>query len=205
MMAVYAGLFGYLSVQRQRAFWTGRFDVGNMVQAVWSTAQGRPLETTDILGRQFTRLGAHVNPILVLFTPLTWTGHLPEALLVSQAVIVATGALPAFWLGRRWLGDDRLAVAAAAVYLLYPPLQWTTVTEFHPVTLAAPLLHVLHLGGRGAPLHDPDGARRARRADQGGGGPGPGGPRRLDVRPRARARATGRCWRRRRSRGWRSR
>ena len=50
MMAVYAGLFGYLSVQRQRAFWTGRFDVGNMVQAVWSTAHGRPLETTDTVG-----------------------------------------------------------------------------------------------------------------------------------------------------------
>jgi len=140
MMAVYAGLFSYLSVQRQRAFWTGRFDVGNMVQAVWSTAQGRPLETTDQLGRQFTRLGAHVDPILVLFTPLTWTGHLPEALLVSQAIIVATGAVPAFLLGRRWLGDDRLAVAGAAVYLLYPPLMWTTVAEFHPVTLAAPLL-----------------------------------------------------------------
>ena len=65
---------------------------------------------------------------------------LPEGLLVAQAVIVAAGALPAFWLGRRWLGDDRLAVAAAAVYLLYPPLQWATLTEFHPVTLAAPLL-----------------------------------------------------------------
>ena len=140
MVVVWAALFSYLSVARHRAFWTGRFDVGNMVQAVWSTAQGRPLETTDILGRQFTRLGAHVDPILVLFTPFAWTPFLPEALLVAQAVIVATGALPAFWLGRRWLGDDRLAVAAAAVYLLYPPLQWATVTEFHPVTLAAPLL-----------------------------------------------------------------
>jgi uncharacterized membrane protein len=140
MMAVYAGLFSYLSIARQRAFWAGRFDLGNMVQAVWSTAQGRPLETTDILGDQFSRLGAHVDPILVLFTPLAWTGVLPEGLLVAQAVIVAAGALPAFWLGRRWLGDDRLAVAAAAVYLLYPPLQWATLTEFHPVTLAAPLL-----------------------------------------------------------------
>jgi len=140
MMALYAGVFSYLSVRRHDAFWTGRFDLGNMVQAVWSTAQGRPLETTDIAGEQFTRLGAHVDPILVLFTPLAWTGALPQALLVSQAVIVALGALPAFWLGRRWLGDDRLAVAAAAVYLLYPPLQWATLTEFHPVTLAAPLL-----------------------------------------------------------------
>lgn len=140
MIALYAGLFSYLSVARQRAFWTGRFDVGNMVQAVWSTAQGRPLETTDVAGRQFVRLGTHVDPILVLFTPLAWTPVLPEALLVAQTLIVAAGALPAFWLGRRWLGDDRLAVAAAAVYLLYPPLQWATVTEFHPVTLAAPLL-----------------------------------------------------------------
>jgi uncharacterized membrane protein len=140
MIAVYAGVFSYLSLARHRAFWTGRFDLGNMAQAVWSTAHGRPLETTDIAGRQFTRLGAHVDPVLVLFTPLAWTPWLPQALLVLQAVIVALGALPAFWLGRRWLGDDRMAVGAAAVYLLYPPLQWTTVTEFHPVTLAAPLL-----------------------------------------------------------------
>ncbi|MFP5450987.1 MAG: DUF2079 domain-containing protein [Thermoleophilia bacterium] len=140
MAAVYAAVFSYLSVQRHRSFWTGRFDLGNMVQAVWSTAQGRPLETTDVAGRQFVRLGAHVDPILVLFAPLTWTGHLPEAMLIAQAVIVATGAIPAYHLGRRWLGDARLGVAAAAVYLLYPPLQWATVAEFHPVTLAAPLL-----------------------------------------------------------------
>ena len=140
MAATYALVFSYLSVARQRAFWTGRFDVGNMVQAVWSTAQGRPLETTDISGVQFVRLGAHVDPILVLFSPLAWTPFLPEGLLVAQALIVATGAFPAFWLGRRWLGDDRLAVAAAGVYLLYPPTQWATVTEFHPVTLATPLL-----------------------------------------------------------------
>ncbi|HSJ73981.1 MAG TPA: DUF2079 domain-containing protein [Miltoncostaeaceae bacterium] len=140
LAAVWAGLFSYLSVRRHDAFWTGRFDLGNMVQAVWSTAQGRPLETTDIAGDQFVRLGAHVDPILVLFAPLAWTGALPQALLVAQAVIVAAGALPAYWLGRRWLGDERLAVAAAAVYLLYPPLQWATLTEFHPVTLAAPLL-----------------------------------------------------------------
>jgi uncharacterized membrane protein len=140
MMAVYAGVFAWLSVARHRSFSTGRFDLGNMVQALWSTAEGRFLETTDVSGVQFNRLGAHVDLVLVLFTPLWWVWSSPEMLLVCQAVIVATGALPAFWLGRRWLGDDRLAVAGAAVYLLFPALQHATLFDFHPVTLAAPLL-----------------------------------------------------------------
>ncbi|MGD9694691.1 MAG: DUF2079 domain-containing protein [Thermoleophilia bacterium] len=140
LMAVWAGVFAWLSVLRYRTFSTGRFDLGNMVQAVWSTSEGRLFQTTDVSGKEFNRLGAHVDPILALFTPLWMMWSSPEVLLVAQAVIVATGALPAFWLGRRWLRDDRLAVAAAAVYLLYPGLQHSVLFDFHPVTLAAPLL-----------------------------------------------------------------
>jgi uncharacterized membrane protein len=140
MILADAALMAGLSVARHRAYSSGRFDLGNMVQAIWSTAHGRFLETTDVSGVQFNRLGAHVDLVLVLFTPLAWAWSTPEALVVAQAVIVALGALPAYWLGRRWLGDDRLAVAAAAVYLLYPPLQYATLFDFHPVTLAAPLL-----------------------------------------------------------------
>ncbi|MDX6556906.1 MAG: hypothetical protein QOD86_3101, partial [Miltoncostaeaceae bacterium] len=140
MVGAYAALFAGLSVARHRAFATGRFDLGNMVQAVWSTAHGHFLESTDVHGVQFSRLGAHVDPILALFTPLYMVWSSPESLLVAQAVIVSLGALPAFWLGRRWLGDDRLALAGAAVYLLYSPLQFATLFDFHPATLAAPLL-----------------------------------------------------------------
>jgi uncharacterized membrane protein len=140
LMGLYAAAFSWMSVQGYRGFSTGRFDLGNMVQAVWSTTQGRPLDTTDISGVQFSRLGAHVDPVLVLFAPLWMLWSSPEMLLVAQAVIVASGALPAFWLGRRWLRDDRLAVAGAAAYLLYPALGNATLFDFHPVTLAAPLL-----------------------------------------------------------------
>ncbi len=140
LTAVYAAVFSWLSVMRYRGFSAGRFDLGNMVQAVWSTSQGDLLGTTDVSGVQFSRLGAHVNPILVLFVPLWWIWSSPEALLVAQAVIVSLGALPAYWLGRRWLGDTRLAVAGAAVYLVLPGLQSATLFDFHPVTLAAPLL-----------------------------------------------------------------
>src|SRR6185436_20775046 len=52
-------------------FREGRFDLGNMVQAVWSTANGRPLEMTEgATGDQIVRLGAHVDPFLTLLAPL---------------------------------------------------------------------------------------------------------------------------------------
>ena len=94
LTVAWAGLFSWLSVQRYRGFSTGRFDLGNMVQAVWSTAHGHFLDTTDVTGIQFNRLGAHVDPVLALFAPLWMVWSSPEMLLVAQAVIVSAGSAP---------------------------------------------------------------------------------------------------------------
>jgi uncharacterized membrane protein len=139
-MAVFAAGFGALAVQEHRAFETGRFDLGNMVQAVWSTAHGRPLDVTELDGEQINRLGAHVDPILVAFAPLWWLWPSPTMLLVAQAVAVGLGALPAFWLARKHLGSERLGSLFAFAYLLYAPVQWLPLDEFHPVALVCPLL-----------------------------------------------------------------
>jgi hypothetical protein len=61
-------------------------------------------------------------------------------LLVAQAVAVALGALPVFWLARKHLGSERHAALFALAYLLYAPVQWLALDEFHAVALACPLL-----------------------------------------------------------------
>jgi uncharacterized membrane protein len=122
------------------SFRLARFDLGNMVQAVWSTAQGRPLETTDALGEQMTRLGAHVDPILVLLAPLWVVAPTPLVLVAVQVAAVGLGAVPVFLLARRHSGSDTAAGLLALAYLLYPWIAWTAVDAFHPVTLAIPLL-----------------------------------------------------------------
>ena len=63
-MAAFAAGFGALAVLRHRAFGSGRFDLGNMTQAVWSTANGDLLSVTDVHGEQISRLGSHFDPIL---------------------------------------------------------------------------------------------------------------------------------------------
>lgn len=139
-MTAYATGFAALSALRHEAFVTGRFDLGNMVQAVWSTAHGHPLRMTDLRGDQISRLAAHVDPILVLFAPLWWIWPSPHLLLVVQAIAVALGAVPVFLLARKHLGSPRAALGFALAYLLYPATGWLTLNEFHPVALATPLL-----------------------------------------------------------------
>ena len=138
--AAYGAGFAALSVLRQRAFATGRFDLGNMVQAVWWTAHGHPLRMTNLHGAQISRLAAHVDPLLAVFGPLWWIWPSPDLLLVVQALAIAAGAFPVYWLARKHLGSPRAALGFALVYLLYPATQWLTLNEFHPVALATPLL-----------------------------------------------------------------
>ncbi len=125
---------------RHEAFVTGRFDLGNMVQAVWSTAHGDPLKMTSLHGDQISRLAAHVDPILVLFAPLWWLWPSPNMLLVVQAASIALGAIPVFLLARKHLASHAAALGFALAYLLYPATGWLTLNEFHPVALATPLL-----------------------------------------------------------------
>ncbi len=139
-ISAFAAGFGALAVLRHRSFTTGRFDLGNMTQAVWSTANGDPLAVTNLAGDQTTRLASHFDPILVLFAPLWLVWPSPEALLVAQAVALALGALPVFWLARKQLDSERAGLGFALAYLLFPATQWVALSEFHPVALACPLL-----------------------------------------------------------------
>jgi uncharacterized membrane protein len=139
-MAVYSVGFGVLAALEHRAFETGRFDLGNMAQAVWSTVEGRPLDVTELGGDQISRLGAHVDPFLALFAPLWLVWPSPTMLLVVQAAAIALGALPIFWLGRKHLGSEWAGVFCGLAYLVYPAVQWLALDEFHPVALACPLL-----------------------------------------------------------------
>lgn len=140
---VFALIYAGLAWLRYRTYiYGGRFDLGNMVQAVYNTAHGRVLETTsaDFGARQVSRLGSHVDPIIAAFAIpwLVWPS--PAMLLVLQAFIVSTGAWPAYRLGTKVTRDPRAGALLAGAYLFYPALGFLVLDEFHPVALATPLL-----------------------------------------------------------------
>jgi uncharacterized membrane protein len=142
-VAAYAGLFVFAAVMHYVTYKTARPDLGNMVQTIWSTRHGHFLESTSLTGRQMNRLGAHVDPFLLLLVPFYWVWSSPLLLVVLQAVAVASGALPVFWLARKHLDSPRAGASFAFAYLLYPATQFnafTVTSSFHAVAIAVPLI-----------------------------------------------------------------
>lgn len=140
--AVYAAIFVAAAATNYLLYLEPRLDLGDMVQAVWSTAHGHFLQTSTPNGVAISRLGAHFDPFLALLVPLWWIWSSPLVLLGAQAVAVASGALPVYWLARKHLSNGRVAAVFATAYLLYSPTQFNTFTPIgiHAVSFATPLI-----------------------------------------------------------------
>ncbi|HEY2371489.1 MAG TPA: DUF2079 domain-containing protein [Gaiellaceae bacterium] len=142
-VAVYALVLAGAGTFHFLAFQSAHLDLGTMTQAVWSTAHGHFLEMTDANGQNVMRFAYHVDPMLALLTPLWFIWPSGLMLVTVQAVAVASGAIPVYWLARKHLHTERAAAHFAFAYLLFPATQFNAFTissGFHSVALAVPLL-----------------------------------------------------------------
>lgn len=141
MILIYITYFLTLTFLRHNNYLTSRYDLGNMDQTVWNTAHGNFFQLTNPeIGTQISRFYIHGDIFLVLLAPLYWIYSSPYVLLFVQTIVVALGALPIFWLGRDVLKNNKLALAIAFGYLMYPATQWANIFDFHSVTLATSFL-----------------------------------------------------------------
>ena len=132
-------ILGGLSTARYLGFNAKYYDLGAMSQVVWSATQGAPLLFTG-RGIILSRLSRSVELVYFLLAPIYALFPSPITLLLIQAGAYALGALPLFRLARRRLQHDWLALAIAAIYLLYPAGQTAVFADFHADPLAVPLL-----------------------------------------------------------------
>ena len=137
---LYAVAFSVLSIYKHEIYSSSRFDLGNMDQAVWNSSQGRILEATDEYGELTSRLKNHADFLLLAFVPLYWISASPYWLLVVQAAVVGAGAIPLYWLARRFLRRDFAAALIAIAYLFNPGLQSANLFDFHAQMMAGTFL-----------------------------------------------------------------
>jgi len=118
-----------------------KFRIIEAVLEVNEATQKRMVEKVDrALG------GCAGKTIAVLglsFKPNTDDIRESPALPIVQALAVASGALPVFWLARKHLASSRAGAHFALAYLLFPATQFnafTITSSFHSVAIAVPLV-----------------------------------------------------------------
>ncbi|GCE11013.1 DUF2079 domain-containing protein [Tengunoibacter tsumagoiensis] len=144
IMVVYSIWMSDQALLRYTTFRADAFDLGNMDQAFWNTIHGRPFQFTNQGSDNYgppTRLATHVEPIILPLSLLYIFHGDARILLVFQTLALMAGALPVFMLTRKHLPSfPLLAPVMAASYLFAPALLGLNIFDFHPVSMAAPLL-----------------------------------------------------------------
>ncbi len=133
--------FTTASFLKYDAFFTGRFDLGNMDQTSWNTIHGRVFQLTDPNGTDtISRLAFHADFILILISPLYLLWSNPKMLLLLQTAVVCLGAGFIYMISKEVLRKKSAAFIFAICFLLNPALQYSNLYDFHPVVLATTFL-----------------------------------------------------------------
>ncbi len=139
LIVAYALRFSLLSVAVHDGYGTPAFDMGIPDQGIWLLSRFHAPFVT-VMGRNL--FADHTSFILVLAVPLYWIYPHAQALLVLQACLLASAAIPIYLLGRRLLGrgalGTALSTALAAAYLLNPALQNGNLEQFHVEAFLVP-------------------------------------------------------------------
>jgi uncharacterized membrane protein len=137
LVALYAIHFASITVAMLHAYEQPAFDMSIPDQGIWLLSRFHDPFLT-VAGRNL--FGDHPSFVYLLLVPVFWVYPHTAALLVVQAMLMASAAVPIYLLARHLLHNSFLATCLAAAYLLNPALQQTNLEQFHVEAFETPLL-----------------------------------------------------------------
>lgn len=124
-------LFSYVRFLR---FGAGSKDMGLFAQTVYLLSRGLSPYNTVMERHAFSD---HAEFMDLLAVPFVWVWNSPGALLLMQALAVASGFIPIFLLARRKLNSAFGALLIAVIYPLTIGMQCAVMYDWNPETVAA--------------------------------------------------------------------
>lgn len=157
IIAIYSAGWSSLSISRHQIFAT-HTDTGGYEQIIWNTIHGDILRSTlhssvapfnsvrgglvdlptEIVPHIFSSL--HMNIVLFLFAPIYAAFPYTETLLISQSIILASGAIPVYFIAKNELGNKPISIIISASYLIYPALHGANIIDYNYLVFAVPFL-----------------------------------------------------------------
>jgi uncharacterized membrane protein len=137
--------FAYYGLSRHNNYLSSINDLGHFDQAIWGFLEGKPFLNTDVFSEATSRLGIHFDPILIVFVPFYWFAPSVNWLIIAQSLALPLACLPIYALALKVSRSELTALLWASIYLL-SPFMWSAASwDFHPVSLATPLISLAYL------------------------------------------------------------
>ena len=131
-------LYAALAIRDQQRMLTGGFDLGIFDETVRAYASGH-LPYVALKGVHFDELGDHFSPIWAVVAPLYWLFPTVYVLLLTQAALLAVGAVPLVGWAARAVGP-RSALVVGIGYGLSWGLASAVGFDVHEVAFGVPML-----------------------------------------------------------------
>jgi uncharacterized membrane protein len=138
LVILIGSIFAYASLRRHWAYESSAYDLGIYTGALWNLTHGFGYISSLKDGTNLFQ--DHQNPTFWLFAPFFKAFPYTETLLILQGLIIASGAIPLYWLSRQYSPEKRWFHAALPLlYLAYLPLRNANAFDFHPEVAMLPL------------------------------------------------------------------
>lgn len=121
-------------------FSTNTYDMGIFSQMFYSMSQGLGPITTLERDRVLSHFAVHFSPIVYLLLPVYWLFGSAESIQVMQIVIVLSGVIPVYLIGKKQGYDRYLIYLFMIMYVLSPALIGGSMFDFHENCFLAPLI-----------------------------------------------------------------
>ncbi len=156
-IAYYVVGVSYWTIASHQRFETRVSDLAEFDNLFYNALRGHPFRSPTMTGRvvDFATLAHHAHLSLYLLLPVYALRPGPETLLVLQALLVGTTAIPVFLLARNRLGDTQ-ALIIAFVFLVLPVVAQPNFYDFHFTALGLHLsAWLIYVADRVARSRDP--------------------------------------------------
>ncbi|NWG11877.1 DUF2079 domain-containing protein [Candidatus Bathyarchaeota archaeon] len=130
----YVVVFSSLTIVRHYAFKTRAWDLGIFTQSLWTTSfAGRFFYHTCelMVNPSGSFFGVHFSPILFFVLPFYRIFPTVETLLIIQALVLSSAAIPIYKLAKEYIGYRVVSLIFALTYLAYPATQYVNWYDFH--------------------------------------------------------------------------
>ena len=132
---IYFIVISTMTLMKYYSFNMAMLDFGNMLQPIYNTGNGNFMALSRF-GANINRFSMHQEFIYLIFVPFVKLFPSGATLLIMQTLFISLSSIAIYGIGKILVKNELKAKALAILYLLYTPLSFSNLVEFHGDTIA---------------------------------------------------------------------